>query len=304
MNRYSIFHIAMLLFCSTMLCAQKKDVIIKEIFDVSYMQTDVPEDTLRRINFYLPQDVTNPPLLIWIGGGAWAFVDRYREAEMAKKFAGAEMAVASIGHRLSSGVFGDPTRTTGIKHPEHIKDVAEAFAYLYKNAAKYGYSQDNIFIGGFSSGAHLSSLLATDEKYLKSKGLSFENIKGIIPVSGGYDISHYHQVFLDSETPQLADQHVKAVFGDTEEDFVDASPSTFYENLNVPMLLFSDGQTYKYTTIFENLLREKTEYTDFEVIHAHKFSHAELYGNLVQEKSLYREMIIDFIFNHVSLSNQ
>jgi len=266
--------VIVLMLCSTFSCAQKEkdNPTVKEILDVSYLETDSQEDTLHRVNFYLPQDVEKPPLLIWISGGAWSIVDRYEAAGFGKKVAKQGIALASIGHSLSACVFLDPKRTTGVKHPEHIKDVAKAFSWLHKNAEKYGYDPDKIFVGGFSSGAHLSTLLASDEKYLKSHGLSFKNIKGIIPVSGGYDIAHYHQFFLDSETPHLADQHVKAVFGDTEADFKDASPTTFIDHLKVPMLMFSDGQ--------------------------HKYTHAELWQKLTQERSLYRAMITNFIFTH------
>lgn len=271
---------------------------IKEILDVSYMEKDIKEDTLRRTNFYLPQDVKNPPLLIWIGGGAWAFVDRYQEAAIAKQFANDGIAVAVIGHRLSSGVFADSTRTTGIKHPGHIEDVAKAFHCLYKHAGLYGYNADKIFVGGFSSGAHLAALLASDEKYLKSHGLSFANLSGFIPVGGGYDISHYHNFFLNSETPHLADQHVKAVFGNTEEHFKDASPTSYVDNITVPMFMIADSQTFKYSKIFENLIREKTAYIDFEVINSHKYSHAEVWNRLALDNDLYRAMIVDFIQAH------
>ncbi len=298
MNSYSKYFLFIFLLSNTILFAQSKKQAVKEVFDISYLDKDVKEDSLHRINFYLPQDVKKPPLLIWIGGGAWSIVDRYKEAPIAKKFAEDGIAVASIGHSLSACVFIDPKRTTGVKHPEHIQDVAKAFHWLHKNAAKYGYDPDKIFVGGFSSGGHLSALLASDEKYLKAHGLSFKNIRGIIPVSGGYDISHYHQTILNSETPQLAEQHVKAVFGDTEENFKDASPTTYLDKLNIPMLMFSDSDTYMYATIFENLLREKTKYNDFEVIHAHKYNHVGIWMKLAEKGSLYRAMAVNFILAH------
>lgn len=43
-------------------------------------------------------------------------------------------------------------------------------------------------MSGQSAGGHLSSLLATNEKYLKEQGLSSDQIAGVIPISGVYRI--------------------------------------------------------------------------------------------------------------------
>lgn len=298
MSSKSLLIIIIMFLYGTLLDGQEDTYQVKEIFDIPYIDKIMEDDTLRRVNFFLPQNTENPPLLIWITGGAWSIVDRYNATTISKQFAKKGIAVAAIGHSLSSCVFLDPKRTTGVKHPAHIKDLAEAFNYLYNNAQKYGYNQNKIFVGGFSSGAHLSTLLACDEKYLKSHGLSFENISGIIPVSGAYDISHYHNFFQNSDTPHIADQHVKAVFGDTEEHFKDASPTTFVDKLSVPMLLFSDSQTYKYTTIFENSIRDKTDYIDFDVINCHKLDHAGLWREMSREGSLYTAMAVEFVLKH------
>ena len=293
-----IKYILSLSFCfivSLVFTQEEKSLEVKEIFDVSYLETDIEEDSLRRLNFFLPQGVDNPPLLIWIGGGAWAYVDRYQESKIAKQFAKEGIAVAAIGHRLSSCVFVDSTRTTGVKHPVHVRDVATAFHWLYDHAKEYGYNADNIFIGGFSSGAQLSALLASDEKYLKENGLSFKNVKGVIPVGGAYDISHYHQAFVTGSRPHLAEEHVKAVFGDTEEDFKDASPSTYIDKMVVPMLLISDQNTFGYTKVFEDKIREDSEYTNFNTLHVHRYTHNELWKKFAEEDCIYRDMVVDFI---------
>jgi len=297
MNNPAKYIIIGLIFLSSNIYSQDKGHTINKIFDVSYLEKDIEEDTLRRINFYMPNNVKNPPLLIWIGGGGWSMVNRYQEGIIAKRFAEEGIAVAALGHRLSACEWAIPDRTTGVKHPAHIKDVAQAFSWLTKNAADYGYDPQRIFVGGFSSGGHLSALIATDGRYLKEYGLKFENIRGIIPVSGGYDIEHYYQTIFNDD-PSLAKLHVNAVFGDTEEDFKDASPTVYLKHLSVPMLMFSDSQTYIYARIFEKMLREETDYIDFEVVHVHKLNHNQIWHNLAASKSRYRSMIVDFIRKH------
>lgn len=291
--------ISFLLVSCQIACAQREHSFpYIEISNISYLdEKDISVDSLQQLNLVVPGEVKKPPLFIWIGGGAWAFVNRHQEMDFARKIATEGIAVASVGHRLSPGLWRDSTRSEGIKHPEHIKDVARAFKWLYEKASTYGYDRDRIFIGGFSSGAHLATLLSMDTRYLESLGLKQENIKGIIPVGGGYDIVDYYNVFVNGPNPSMAELHVKAVFGATKEDMIDASPTNYLDNIKVPILMFSENMTYNYTRIFENALRA-TDFRDFEVIHVHKLGHAGLWRNLsFEEQSPYRNRIIEFIKN-------
>lgn len=271
----------------------------KEIPDIPYLAPeDIVTDSLQCLNLVLPEGVEQAPLLLWVGGGAWSFVDRHVEMNLARKFAREGIAVASVGHRLSRGLFRDSTRAHGVQHPAHIKDIAAAFKWLYDHAEEYGYSQENLFVGGFSSGGQLSALLAMDGRYLAAHGLTAKHIKAIIPVAGAYDINHYHSVFLNSENPQtraLADTHVKDVFGSTEAGFTDASPTTYMDQLDSPMLLISERGSYDYTKIFEEKLRESA-YQDCQVLHVFNFGHAALWRDMSNAPdSQARRVMIDFI---------
>ncbi len=96
--------------------------------DLLYADETSPEDdSLQRLNLALPKGKAKVPLLIWIGGGAWSYVDRNLEMDLAKQLAQAGIAVASVGHRLSPAVWRDSSLTTGIQHPDHAKDIASAF---------------------------------------------------------------------------------------------------------------------------------------------------------------------------------
>ena len=271
----------------------------REILNLSYLSPEKVEvDSLQRLNLLLPEGVEKPPLLLWIGGGAWSFVDRHMEMNLARKFAREGIAVASVGHRLSKGLFKEPTRTHGVQHPAHIEDIAAAFRWLYDHAEEYGYSQENLFVSGFSSGGHLSALLAMNGRYLSAHGLTTRHIKAVLPVAGAYDINDYHSVFLNHENPEtrtLADTHVKDVFGDTEVDFTDASPTTYMDQLNVPMLLISEHGLYNYTKVFEEKIRE-SGYQDCQVLHVFNFGHGGLWKDISNAPdSQTRRIMIDFI---------
>ncbi len=252
-------------------------------------------DTIQRLNLVLPKTDTDYPLLVWIGGGAWSYVDRNVEMDLARKFAEEGIAVASIGHRLSAAKWRDSILDKGVKHPEHIKDLAAAVKWLYEHASENGYDKEKIFIGGFSSGAHLAALIGLDESYLKNEGLSKDVIKGMIPISGTYDVVNYHEVFETGDRQELAELHVEAVFGDSKEDFINASPTNYLENLGIPMLLISDNALDRYTRLFEKRLME-SDFKDYNVVYVPDLNHAELWRNIsFDNSSTYRASMIEFI---------
>lgn len=273
---------------------------IREIPDLLYVnESEVENDSLQRLNLVIPEGVENYPILIWIGGGAWSYVDRNVEMELARKFATAGIGVAAVGHRLSPAIWRDSSLNTGIQHPGHIEDIAASVKWLYDNAPKYKYDRAKIFIGGFSSGAQLAALLSFDDRYLEKVGLSTDIIKGLIPISGTYDIVNYYEVMKNSDRPEMADLHVKAVFGENNSDFIDASPITYLDSLSIPMLVMVDRYLINYTKIFEEKLQE-TAFGDFQVLYIHNLTHGELWRNISRkENSIYREMMIEFITSHV-----
>lgn len=207
--------------------------------------------------------------------------------------------MASIGHRLSPATWRDPALNKGIQHPKHIEDIAASVKWLYDHADDYNYDREQFLIGGFSSGGHLAALIALDESYLDAVDLSLDVFKGIVPISGTYDVVNYHEVFANGRTPELAELHVEAVFGTTTEDFIKASPTTYLKNLSTPMLLMSDNAVDRYTHLFEESIRA-TGFKNLEVIYAEDLAHADLWRNIsFSEKSPYRDSIIGFIKTHV-----
>ena len=276
--------------------AQVNDIYSYSVInDIQYYNGADYDTANHKLNLVIPKGIEQPPLLVWIGGGAWSYVKRDMEMDIAKKLAAKGIAIASVGHRLSPATWKDSSMNTGVKHPEHIKDVSRAISFLYKNCAKYGYSEKKMFVGGFSSGAHLAALIVMDRQYLKELGLSSQLIKGIIPVAGTYDIAHYYKVLTEGAGKDFADNHVGSVFGLSEKEFENGSPSSFIDSLSTPMLLISETNTFKYTNLFEDRLRERN-YKDLEVLHIHRLGHGALWKELsYSQHSIYRDMMVDFI---------
>jgi arylformamidase len=157
---------------------------VRIVHDVVYRELEKDEDAGKdknKLDLYLPRGGTNFPVLFFVHGGAWSFGDKNQlgmYSALGLCMARQGIAVVVTNYRLSPGV----------QHPEHIKDVARAFAWTYRNIQRYGGRPDQIFACGHSAGGHLVALLASDDSYLKSEGLSLQAIKGVIPISGVYRI--------------------------------------------------------------------------------------------------------------------
>lgn len=158
--------------------------------NLTYYEGDAADKDKHKLDLYLPKGKKDFPVVVFVHGGAWVFGDRnffgiYEG--VGKMFARHGIGAAVISYRLSPGV----------KHPEHVKDVARAFAWTQKHIADYGGKADELFLCGHSAGGHLVALLGTDESYLLAEGLSLKDIKGVMPMSGVYGIpdGFFNEVF-------------------------------------------------------------------------------------------------------------
>jgi acetyl esterase/lipase len=157
---------------------------VQVIQDVVYRDLHEGEDASQdnnKLDIYIPRGKKDFPVIFFVHGGAWLHGSKNQfgmYSALALSWARHGIGTVSINYRLSPGV----------KHPEHIKDVARAFAWTHKQIAQYGGRPDQIFVCGHSAGGHLVALLATDEKYLQAEDLSFKDIRGAIPISGVYRI--------------------------------------------------------------------------------------------------------------------
>jgi acetyl esterase/lipase len=157
---------------------------IRIIRDIEYRPLCPGEDPAKeknKLDLYLPKDRTGFPVLFFVHGGAWRHGDKQFlgvYATLGMHWARNGIGVVVVNYRLSPEV----------KHPEHIKDVARAFAWTHDNIGRYGGLPDQIFGCGHSAGGHLVALLATDEQYLRAEKLDPTAIRGVIPISGVFRV--------------------------------------------------------------------------------------------------------------------
>lgn len=165
----------------------------------------------------------NAPINVYIHGGAW------RNGE-AKDFAApAEMFVQAGAHFIVVD-FVQVGDTGGDLMPM-IRQVRSAFAWVYKNAARFGGDAERIYITGHSSGAHLSGCtLITD--WQEEFGLPQAIIKGGLLISGMYDL----------EPVRLSKRSKYVNFTDEMEQAL--SSQRHLDKLNAPIIVaYGDQET-------------------------------------------------------------
>ena len=268
---------------------------VSESLDIVYYSGDAFSDDKHRLDLIMPADQPARATMLWIHGGAWAFGDRKNDLELARAFAREGVAVASMSYRLSRGDWrGEDFPSTGVQHPEHIKDVARAFAWLRENAESRGLDPDTLFVSGFSAGGHLSALLAMDERYLHAHGLDVSEIRGALPVAGGYDLEGYYQAIEEGMGEDIAIGHVLGVFG-PRESLPEASPLTYLDDASIPMLVLTEGQTVDYTRVFDDAVTEHGKADLIQFSYYNDETHASLLAMLSAEISPARDEMIAFM---------
>jgi acetyl esterase/lipase len=178
--------------------------------DIAYNGAADANPERHKLDLYLPKGAKGYPVLFFIHGGGWTKGKKDGFAAHGKMFAQRGIGFVSTNYRLSPLV----------KHPGHVEDVAQAFAWCQANLAKHGADVKQMFVCGHSAGGHLCALLATDESYLKKHKLSLTDVKGVIPISGVFDVSH---------------ERLANYFG---EDGKKASPMSHLKGALPPFLVF------------------------------------------------------------------
>ncbi len=158
---------------------------VEALRDITYAEGKTEDAAKHKLDVYVPKGRRNFPVFFFVHGGAWRSGDRSRYAALGNRFARDGISVVIPSYRLSPANL----------HPAHIEDVAAAFAWTARNIASHGGDAERIYIGGHSAGGHLVALLALDGRYLKRHELSPNRVRGVIPMSGVYNVELLANIF-------------------------------------------------------------------------------------------------------------
>jgi acetyl esterase/lipase len=143
--------------------------------DLAYIDDGQPK---HKLDLYLPKGAKNFRVLLFVHGGAWHSGDRSHYGAIGDRFARAGIGVAIPSYRLM------PQNP----HPAQIEDAAAAFSWVQRNIGQFGGDPSRIYVAGHSAGGHLVSLLALDPRWLKKYDLTPAAIRGVVTLSGVYDV--------------------------------------------------------------------------------------------------------------------
>lgn len=158
LNRTRLITRLILLFAAALTAhtAASQPADYSKISDISYAMVDGHD---LKLDLYLPAEVSNPPLLVWVHGGAWRRGSK--DAVLTTAFVADGYAMASVDFRLS----GDAM------FPAQIHDIKAALRFLRGEARTYGYDAGRIGLLGASSGGHLVALVGVTNGHEALEGL-------------------------------------------------------------------------------------------------------------------------------------
>jgi len=137
------------------------------------------DDEKRSLDVYAPANAKNLPVAFWIHGGGWHIGDKSEVKLKPQAFMDKGFVFVSVNYRLM------PAVDMGAL----VRDVAQSFRWVEDHIAEFGGDPKRVLVAGHSAGAQLAALLCTDERYLKEQGISFDVLKGCMPLDGDtYDV--------------------------------------------------------------------------------------------------------------------
>lgn len=137
-------------------------------------------DPKQRLDLYLPKgDYQRAPVFLFLHGGGFREGDKTHYGSIAAPFVKNGVITAVASYRLTDD---------GFHYPDQPDDVKNAIKWLYENIADYAGDPESIYVGGHSAGAILSADVGVDLGWMAEMGLPKTILKGIVPVSGAYDM--------------------------------------------------------------------------------------------------------------------
>ncbi|MCK0129671.1 alpha/beta hydrolase [Erythrobacter sp. F6033] len=158
------------------------------------------------------------PVLLFVHGGSWRSGDPEDYDFVGRAFVERGFLVVLAGYRLEEAG----------KYPAMLTDTASAIGWTHREIANHGGDPENIVVAGHSAGAYNVVMAALEDKWLAEEGLSSDDIKGVIGMSGPYDFYPF-----DSDS-------TIAAFGEAPEPEI-TQPIAHITG-NAPQMLFLHGE--------------------------------------------------------------
>lgn len=119
------------------------------------------------------------PVVLFVHGGSWNWGDKALYPLVGARFVttGAVVVIINYSH------YPDVT------FPAFVEDAAAAIAWTVRHIDAYRGDPDTLFVAGHSSGGHILSLVALDDRYLAAHGLTRGVLRGFVCISAPTDLA-------------------------------------------------------------------------------------------------------------------
>ena len=234
------------------------------------------EGTNEVFDLFVPDDGEPAPVMIFIHGGYWAWMDKDTYAFSLEPIRSAGALVASINYALC------PQNTlSGI-----VDQVRRACIFIYENIGAYNGDKNNIHITGHSAGGHLTAMMAATNWHGFNPNLPIDLLKSAIPSSGIFDMNNIRL------TPQL-NENIKMDRKEADEN----SPLFLEPAYDMPISVVvgaeeSEGFLLESKDFAEAWSEKLTNLRYVEVPHAHHFS---LIENMVSPGDTFTRLLLEHL---------
>ena len=177
-----------------------------------------------------PAEGEGHPVVVFVHGGGWYQYDKLVYAPVAMRLLEHDLVV----------VMADYTLHPEADYSRMAHETADAVAWTLEHIAEYGSDPQRVVVAGQSAGAHLAALAMTDPGYLAASGHGSAELRGLVGISGMYDIAAEDAFFRNKRQRPII---MEKVMGGID-NYAAASPMTWVRpDLPPTLLLHGDADT-------------------------------------------------------------
>ena len=297
---------------------------VRSVKNIVYQEARGWDKSLNTLDIYYQDGIRFPnlrPVIVWVHGGGWSAGDKSNLLNTLIYESIPEYCVKQgyvlivLNFRLALN-----PRSPNTKISDMALDIGSALKWLSKNVRHYGGKGKEFILWGYSSGAHLVSLVSTDPRYLRKNRLSLNDLKGVIAMDvPEYDVPMALKLLRDGKVGFNEEETEKRLrslyrlFGETESEQMELSPVHFLDH-NArfkPFLLISAGLmvrkpqslTYQMAVHFKNQLLKKG--VDVSHYHFQNYNHTDLMSKFMDgEVSTVIKKYLDRVSAYISRSQK